>query len=838
MPVETTFMTLAGRPCVIPERPGMNLGYLCPLGPVSGYGACLMTWGELSAINVNAYVTLSMGAGGTVISLPGLIVAKAQKVSRSASGLTSGLYKVELADKRLILNKFTDTRRQFNVWNPRQRATSIDAPQNYYAETLDGSDLWTWSRVAQALWTDCGFLGSFAFPSVTLNDRPKNLHYWGVNAWRALHEVLAFVGMTTAYDPVAATFSIVSMGQVQPGLAAVVTAAGPRYFGSADPIESNLAKYPETIKVYFPRRDRHFGTERDSVSAGNWITEPARTSVKSTGAAGAQAGSVLQMWDTQPSIYGYTAIAENAVDTNAIAERRKNDWLNDQLYSESRARTVYSGILSGFRCGSQVKAVHWRYLGDGEQPGGFLTEVSRHPGLPASLHTGEEWGEEYESFRPEFSRHSTPHYPDSTQIVVLGVQQSNFATWSGTVGRLDPAITVGGGATFSNLETCFIQFINSDAARVVPTTVAETTKNHTLLYKPKAGDRYEARANGVTTSVGDVTLPLYTARLDNPQLIWWAELYEDVDAGTYSSPSGPFEAKLFTVSSGAAWTDTGLILNRIYNTGSALVSGTRVMLYFDQAANLFHVLGVASAGAMIRLVKLSESLYPCTSIGSVEGPVTAAVYDCEVLEGAPNFTPSGDTLEVWNATATYYEKDTFALVSEEAGCGVAMIIEGFHPGVHLATLGSPLASGGTSTATLQVGEDDVDIVDPFFHPIDPGSEIAIVHDGTGDWFPVQVEMSTDSMVCAVVCSPTLQVSYREVLFDYAIEVCPAPDAVSSSSEEAGGLSHDLLSVSFPPEILTEYVDVSVLAAINTNPAVPGFAGGGGYQFGTDGPVGP
>lgn len=842
---EVTSMTLGGRYCVVPRDTQHQLGYLCPLGPTPGYGACLMTYGELSQLNPHAYLTLTM-VGGGVVSIPGLAIVTTRKTKRSRVGDPNGLCLVELSDKRYILERFTDTKRQFNVWNPRQRSSTIDNPSCYYAETLDGSSLWTWSRVAQALWTDCGMLGAFSFPSVTINDYPKNLHFIGVNAWRALHQVLEMVGMTTAYDPVSASFSIITMGNAQPGLAAAVTAASNRYYGSADPIQSNLMRYPATIRVYFPRRDRHFGTELDSVSMGNWLTEPVRSNVSSTGVSGAQAGTILQLWDQQSALYGYTGFAENLSDLNAIATRRKTDWLNDQQYSEGRARSVYSGIVSGFRCGSEVKAVHWRYLGDEPNHGGYLTEISRHPGIPESLHTPPEddWSEGYRPFGPEFSRHTTPGYPNVMQMVTLIAQQSNFATWSATVGRLDPSITLAG-PVYSSLESCYVQFVNSDAFRVVPTVTPETTINHTRVYKPKEGDRYLARANGVTVDVGGMTLPLYTARLDQPQLVWWAELYEDVDAGSYASPAGPFTAKLFTVNSSAVWSDTGLVLNRIYNTGGSLSSGTRVMLYFDQTGNLFHVLGIASSGTVIRLVKLSESLYPCTSIGALEGPVEAEVYDCEVLEDVPNYTPSGDMLEIYNATATYYEKDTFALVAETEGCGVAMIVEGFHPGVFLATLGSPLASGGSSTATLQVGEPDVDIVDPFFHPIDAGSVIAIVHDGTGDWFPVQVEMTLDEMVCEVVCAPSLSVSYREVRFDYAIEACPAAgDAIALSAGESDGVRADRFGNQLPPEILTDYVDLTSLVVANHSPLVHGAVStttdntGGGSPWSTSGPIGP
>lgn len=847
MPVETTYMTLAGRPCVVPQDSSRNLGYLCPLGATPGYGACLMTWGELSQVNIHSYVTLAMGSGVNGVSLPNLVVVKAQKITRSAQGHSGGLFLVELSDARYLAAKFNDTNRHFNVWNPRQRAAAIDNIACYYAETLDGSSLWTWSRVAQQLWTDCGLLGSFAFPSVTLNDYPKNLHFVGVNAWSALHQVLSLVGLTTAYDPVSATFSILALGAPQPGLNSLVAAAAPRYYGAADPLESNLAKYPAAIRVYFPRRDRHYGTERDSPSNANWITEPVRVTQVNTGVSGALAGTRLTLWDNQPAIYDYNGFVENSTDLNTITNRRKTDWLNDQSYSESRARTVYSGIISGFRCGSQVKAVHWKYLGMADDHGGYLTEISRHPGLPVALLTDGDWSERYEPFAPEFSRHVTPGYPDSMQLVELTLQQSNYATWSGVVKRLNPEITIGVGPVYSSLESCFIQFVNEDAYRVVPTASPESTINHTRVYKPQAGDRYLARANGVTTSIESVTLPLYTARLDNPQLIWWAELYEDVDAGSYASPSGPFAAKLFIPQAGgAAWLDTGLTLTQIYNTQGAFATGSRVALAFDPEANLFHVLGAVGTGATIRVAKLAESLYPCVDPASPEGPAVATLYECTVVDDAPSFTPVMDggeavTIELWNVLQNYYAKDTF--VRYDGSDCVYMVTEGFHPGAHIGVLGSALGVSGTSTATLQVGEPDIDVYDPFLHPIDAGQGAAWVYEPTEDsWFAVQVEMTPGEMVCDIVCSNgSLAVSYRDVRFDYTIEACPAAESLlvaSTSADDGTGVLFDLLSVQIPPELLTDYVDVSVLAAVYTNPAVPGVMGGGGYSFGTSNPVGP
>lgn len=835
MSATPTSMTLSGRPCVVPKRGGWNLGYLCPLGQTPGYAACLMTLAELSQLNREADQTLRLTAVETV-TIPGLIFVKATKVSRSYIGDPKGLYLVELADRRLLLERFSDTRRQFNIWNPRQRAANAENIACYYAETLDGSQLWTWQRVAQALWTDCALLGSFSFPSGSVSDKPKNLHYWGVNAWQALHEVLEMVGLTTAYDPVAATFSIVALGQIQAAAGVVANAAANRYYGSADPIESNRARYPAEIKVYFPRRDRHFGTERDSVSTGNWITEPARASVNPTGVSGAQAGTVLQLWDQQPSIYHYSGFAENTIDTNAIGTRRKNDWLADQQYSESRAQAVYSGIVAGFRCGSQVKAVHWRLTADGD-PGGYLTEVSRHPGMPESLHTPrrEAWSVGYRRFGPEFSRHATPHYPDSMQLVQLTLQQSNYATWSGTVCRLDPAITLGSGPTFSGLESCFVQFINKDAWRVVPTSVPETTSLHTRVYKPKAGERYLARANGVTTSVGDVTLPLYTARLDNPQTIWWAELYEDVDAGTYAEPAGPFTAKLIVPqAAGAPWLDTGLTLTKIYNTAAAFASGTRVALYFDLEADLFHVLGAAGTGTTIRLAKLRASLYPCTDPGDPEGPVTADLYDCTVEAPGepPVFSATGDTVELWNVLQNYYQKNTFAEFAE-IGCGAAMVVEGYRPTVHLGVLASPLASFGTSNAILSPGEPNINVTDPFSHPIDASTGCAFVYDWAEEaWYAVQVGMHLEEMVCEVICNGgNLEVAYRDVRIDYTIEDCPqaAPSAVTA--EGGSGLALELLSAVLEPAITSEYVDLGSLASWGSG-ANQAASGGSGSMMDT------
>ena len=363
------------------------------------------------------------------------------------------------------------------------------------------------------------------------------------------------------------------------------------------------------------------------------------------------------------------------------------------------------------------------------------------------------------------------------------------------------------------------------------------------LYKPKAGDRYLARANGVTTDISGNTLPLYTARLDQPQLIWFAELYEDVDAGTYAQPSGPYTAKLFVTDSAPTWTDTGLILSRIYNTQQAFSSGTRVVLYYDIDANLFHILGTASVGAAIRVAKLRESLYPCTDPATPEGPVLADVYTCTLNGGGdPIFQPTvpEETVELWNVTANYYQKFTFVRFDQDQQCGVAMVTEGWHPGVFKGVLSSPLPADGTSNAVLLGGEPMVDVADPFNHPIDAILLCALVYDAVeGTWYSVQSEMTVSEMVCAVTCNPSLAVSYRDLRFDYAIEPCPAPAPTpGSTAEDGGGISLDVLSVAFPPEILEEYIDVSVLAAVYTNPAVPGLIGGGGYSFGTANPIGP
>lgn len=102
------------------------------------------------------------------------------------------------------------------------------------------------------------------------------------------------------------------------------------------------------------------------------------------------------------------------------------------------------------------------------------------------------------------------------------------------------------------------------------------------------------------------------------------------------------------------------------------------------------------------------------------------------------------------------------------------------------------------------------------------------------------------MVCEVVCAPSLSVSYREVRFDYAIEACPSGDALAASTgaSDGAGMLVDRFGSQLPPEILTDYVDLTSLVVANHSPIVHGAVStttdntGGGSPWSTSGPIGP
>lgn len=412
MPTVSTSIKLDGVPCVINSAEYQALGaarkangYWCPVGPMPGRAWLLMVRSAVAAIANGSPHTLTFAQGTSSAALTGLYFDKAERLSTGGTGEADAVYLAEFVDVRGLLERFTDTG---NVSaNIRSYAQDDD-----YLTDYDG---YTWTSLVAELWAalPSGLVGSYPGLPYTPDGAPEGVRYIGTNGWAALHEVLARINCTTAFNPVAGTFSIVQVGAAQALPSGLGTPLwdGEPFDGATD--------VPATIRVYFPIHHKNYGQERDTEVSTNWITEEAGYKIDvATGVSGAVAGTILPLWDDLPRVLDEDNSVTNSSALTSRANERAAKWVTEHNQSANIMHRVYAGPHASLLPGSLNKAVYWHHWGDGHN---CVTEVARHSGMPKGLEngrtiwtpagTGEIWTP------PSISRKSFPVYPRLTNIV-------------------------------------------------------------------------------------------------------------------------------------------------------------------------------------------------------------------------------------------------------------------------------------------------------------------------------------------------------------------------------------------------------------------------------------
>ena len=476
-----TTITLSGQTCTHATGPPAN-SYVCPVGPTPGVAFVLMTranWDKISSLTSH---TLVFDGSRAKVSIRELYLVKAARVLPGEKGDKNALYILELADKRRILEKFTDT-----------------AGESYYIRSyaneqpyLTGTFQTSWNSALSDLW---GHISSIAgtWPGLPSGyspaGTPEGLQFAGVNAWAAIHEVLAIIGCTTAYDPLNATFSVVRLGATQ------TTAALPTPVYDAEPFSGTAVDVPETVRVYFHDHYRSYGQERDTELVTNWAVKPPFTSTDSaTGVVGAVVGSVRPIWTNQPRVLDEDNSDDNAAARATFAAQVKTNYLLDA--QTPRVLRKYEGVIRTVLPGSQIKAVQWHHWGPDS---GTITEFVQHPGLPGRINatnTGiscDFVGLCENVAPPDLGRHTFPNYPRLPNIVKVYDSGEAFgAVVSPNADGLHPATVqrwVAG--SMAELDNIWVRFVDDH-----DTLDGQVDAINGEFYGP-------ARLSGLETSGGD-----------------------------------------------------------------------------------------------------------------------------------------------------------------------------------------------------------------------------------------------------------------------------------------------------------------------------------------------
>lgn len=498
-------LTLGGLPCYNPRhaaKAAARLGtstdfvgkanaFTLPLGRDPGRGAVLMVRSDLDDLDENSFLQLVWESDFDTLTIQSLIITRAIALNKALTTDPNALFMVELADKRHVF-PFSSIDSQYNVRMPAPSALS--GPNLYYPESLNSGAIWGWETMVGDIWSELpDDAGEAPLLPYSPDGAPNDFRFIGVSAWHALHEVLDKLQIAVKYDPVNDIFSLVRLGETQDGLATTLddlTDAG-RLIYDFDPTESDLARMPETIRVFFRRQealnDEAFahGAEDDTSRSGNWESAPSISKDVATGVSGVAAGSVLPVWNDLPAL-----VNEEGTNTNSAALGTRANEVAQNIEarittSDASQRKYFSGITTDILPGSEIDSVAWQDFGGDRDSAGLVTVVTQRQtatGLP-------------DASRP--LRPTWPRLPQLVQVFTSGGSEGDILD-ANDDGFHDARVVRFADDDVEVLDDCWILFIDD--------------------YDNKGGDLkathseyYIGRLSGVETSSGS-TRPLYLVR--------------------------------------------------------------------------------------------------------------------------------------------------------------------------------------------------------------------------------------------------------------------------------------------------------------------------------------
>ena len=499
--------------------------YTCPLGAEPGSAWLLMLRNDLDKLDGNASHELKWVDGNRTLTIASLLLVKSSVMNLALAGDKKAACLVEFQDERRILKKFSSINAQYNVRIPAPSTTSgvglyytdstdtaaaftgqlgvtLSVLGKSLALTFDESDaraVWTWQTMLDDIWENLpgASVGDGPLLPYTPDGIPEGWRFIGENAWYSLHEVLAKINCTTAYDPILDTHSYIRLGTTQAGLAGSLTALKKRLMYDYDPGQDyQLANMPATVRVFFQRRELFHGIERDTPDDSNWEMEPVVAKDRATSITGATTGSVLNVWDDLPAEFDDTGVNSNSAALQTRADEI-GDNVRDRIdVSDERLRRMLSGLVTDILPGSEITEVIWRDHGDET---GLVTEVIRRPAEGIGQNCRNSVGEKLQT--PDLDRATHPLWPRLSQPVRVDDSSSD------TGANLDPNsdglfpgfVRRWANGGFIDLDACWIRPVDLQGDR--ETKVGNLRQLDTLI----------GRLSGVETSE-ESTRPVYLVR--------------------------------------------------------------------------------------------------------------------------------------------------------------------------------------------------------------------------------------------------------------------------------------------------------------------------------------
>lgn len=511
---------LDGKPCSHPAslterlgpRPGADELPLweransveCPVGATPGSAWLLMSKDRVNKLSKAGFHTIKIVNPIETVTLKGYVFVRALSMFGQPGDAQSPML-VELQDRRAVIAR-SSINKAYNVRIPAPPNPSVVA-NRYYPESLNGQVPWTWQTMVADIWgmlTDAGAVPTIpAAPAIT--EPPDSLRFYGENAWYALHAALATVGLEISFDPVADKLSIVRPG-TDPALAGILAGLRKRLRQDFDaPQDIHAGLVPEKIKVFFPKRSKYYGTERDTPRLANWEADPVYELELATGIAGARGTSPYNA--DLFALYDFAGVLTNLAELN----KRANDILTSVKANLGLDRNVWiAGATAKLLPGTELTKVVWRDYGD--DVGQITMAERRVPAADGGSGGGiAERPPEFDSIKPiDLGRRSHPIYPRVMQVVEVfapdtanGPVEESIPV-AGIIGAKPAFLHRGKVRLFRNgleiLEPCFL-VVTKDFDKLLGNV---TLRNHDVLHGRLSG----------TAKLGQEELPLYSVEDD------------------------------------------------------------------------------------------------------------------------------------------------------------------------------------------------------------------------------------------------------------------------------------------------------------------------------------
>lgn len=333
--------------------------FYCPSGRYGSRGWLLLPRSDYNRLNKYS-TTLQLSIGqDNLPTLQNLSIVQARCVTYGLASDLGAIYLIEITDARGIL---------LNNWFqfPLTGAYNIRSPGyagGFYSDSLNDGVAWTWATMLQDIWEQITLLGTWPGLPSTPTGTPEGFYFSGVSAWKALNDIVEYLGMTVACNLTQASpFTIVSAGATDAAFAALTT----RY-ANTNNLEDDLewidlgsGRVPGSVIVLFRRRNTYYGSEETVRSDSEQWTMTSDYSVtvaapvEFTGAVG-----IHYIWSDFTVRYDMdgAVVSADATTAAAIAAERVTQYYN-KVYSSGYMTRTYSGALP-FTTGSQVDSVKW-----------------------------------------------------------------------------------------------------------------------------------------------------------------------------------------------------------------------------------------------------------------------------------------------------------------------------------------------------------------------------------------------------------------------------------------------------------------------------------------------